>query len=207
MTYLRVVNYHLTPAHLAGVYDREFAALAERYAPVAEDALADYLSTGRWAGRPGVIPVFYNGYRNNFDVARPLLDRHGLVGWFMAVPGFTDAADQPTFAAAHNLALAGDYPDGRHALSWEEMRALDGPHVVASHTRTHSRVSLDDPDMLRSEILGAQQDFIRNLGHPVRGFAWLLGGRYGENLAADACVDAAGYQFLFSNLALQRLRR
>lgn len=206
MSFLRVVNYHLTPRHLAGVYDREFAALAAAYAPVTEDDLAAYLATGCWSkDRPGVLPVFYNGYANNYDVARPLLDRHGLVGWFMAVPGFTDAPDQRAFAAAHNLTLSDEGP--RQALSWEEMAALDGPHVIASHTRSHSRVSLDDPGRLRDEILGAQEDFIRHLGHPVRAFAWLFGGKYGENPAADRWVDQAGYDFLFSNLALQLLPR
>ena len=45
---LKVVNYHLTPAARAEVFDREFAALAARYAPVREDDLAEYLATGRW---------------------------------------------------------------------------------------------------------------------------------------------------------------
>lgn len=206
---LKVVNYHLTPAARAEVFDREFAALAARYAPVREDDLAEYLATGRWPmGRDGVIPVFYNGYRNNFDVARPLLDKHGLTGWFMAVTGFTDCpvAGQRDFAAAHRLAVTGEYPDGRHALSWDEIRALDKGHVVASHTRNHTRVGLDDPVAVDSEIVGAQQDFRRELGHPVRAFAWLFGGKYGENPVADGAVDRAGYEFLFSNFAVQRLR-
>ena len=206
---LRVVNYHLTPALSADLYDREFAALAARYAPVREDDLADYLTTGRWPmGRAGVIPVFYNGYRNNFDVARPLLEKHGLIGWFMAVTGFTDCPDldKTNFAAAHNISvMATEYSDGRHSLSWDELRILDQTHVVASHTRNHSHVSLSDPVRLEAEIVGSQRDFVRELGHPVRAFAWLFGGKYGENPAADAPVDQAGYEFLFSNLAVQRL--
>lgn len=212
MTYptLRVVNYHLTPAANAEIYDREFAALGAAYAPVREDDLAAYVTTGNWPmDRPGVLPVFYNGYRNNFDVARPLLEKHGLVGWFMAVPGYTDCppGEQDNFAAGKTLATVPDeYADGRSALSWDELRTLDGPHVVCSHTRTHTRVGLDDPAALDDEIVGAQTDFIRELGHPVRAFAWLSGGRYGENPAADAAVDRAVYEFLFSNFAVQKLR-
>jgi peptidoglycan/xylan/chitin deacetylase (PgdA/CDA1 family) len=207
---LRVVNYHLTPAFHAATYDREFAALAARYAPVREDDLGEYLSTGRWPmRREGVLPVFYNGYRNNFDVARPLLEKHGLVGWFMVVTGYSSCppADQPAFAAANRLAtVPEEYPDPRSALSWYEIRTLDHGHVVASHTRNHTRVSLDDPAVMEAEIVGAQEDFRDRLGHPVRSFAWLFGGRFGENPAADAMVDRAGYQFLFSNLAVQKLR-
>ncbi|MBC7477485.1 MAG: polysaccharide deacetylase family protein [Pseudorhodobacter sp.] len=200
---LRVVNYHLTPATHAATYDREFAALAARYAPVTEDTLAAYLTTRHWPHpRPGVIPVFYNGYRNNYDVALPLLNKHHLTGWFMAVPGFTDATDQPAFAAAHNLSITDEYTT-RHALSWDELRHLDQTHVVASHTRTHSK---PDAANLSDEIEGAQADFQQKLGHRVRSFAWLLGGRYGEHPAADAAVDRAGYEFLFSNLSVQRLK-
>lgn len=207
---LKVVNYHLTPARNAATYAREFAALAERYAPVREDDLAAYLATGHWPmGREGVLPVFYNGYRNNYDVARPLLEKHGLVGWFMAVTAYSScpARAQAAFAAPRSLTTIPDeYGDGRSALSWDELRSLDGPHVVGSHTRNHSRVGMDDPRVVEGEIVGAQADFTRELGHPVRAFAWLHGGCYGENPIADAAVDRAGYEFLFSNFAVQKLR-
>lgn len=207
---LRVVNYHNTPAHRADQLDRELALLAERYAPVTEDRLEDYISTGRWeGGRRGVIPAFYNGYRNNYDVALPALERHGLIGWFFAVSGYSSCppAEQIAWGAERTLAtIAGEYPDGRYALSWDELREMDARgHVIASHTRSHTRVALDDPAALESEIVGAQEDFATHLGHPVRAFAWLFGGRYGENPMADAAVDRAGYRFLFSNLAVQLL--
>ncbi len=208
---VRVVNYHNTPAFRAGQYDAEFAALAARYDPVDEAGLDAYLTTGRWSGpRPGVIPAFYNGYRNTYDVARPLLEKHGLVGWFFAVSGYSSCpvSAQLTWGAARTLTtVPGEYADGRYALSWDELRRLDGPHVVASHTRSHSKAGLDDPARLDDEIVGAQEDFTRELGHPVRSFAWLMGSAYGENTAADAAVDRAGYDFLFSNLAVQKLPR
>ena len=208
---IRVVNYHNTPLAHGDRYEREFATLAARFAPVTEDQLRDYLVSGHWPGdRPGVIPAFYNGYRNNFDVARPLLEKHGLVGWFFAVTGWSDCPPeaQMGWGAPRRLhVIEGEYPDGRHAASWDELRTLDRDHVVASHTRGHTRVDPDDPAEVVPEILGAQMDFVRELGHPVRSFAWLLGGRYGENLVADAAVDAAGYEFLFSNLSIQRLPR
>lgn len=206
---IRVVNYHLTPARLAEVYDREFAHLATRYAPVSEDDLAAYFATGHWPGKhPGVIPVFYNGYRNGYDVARPALDKHGLIGWFMAVTGFSSCPgpDQIDFAAAHGLATEPDeYADGRIALSWDELRALDLRHVLASHTRHYNRASTLNAGQAEAIVLRAKQDFRRELGHPVRSFAWAHGGAYGETPQADAAVDRAGHDFLFSNLRLQFL--
>jgi len=207
---IHAVNFHNTPAHRAAEYDRQLAALAQRFGPCTEDDLSAFLATGRWErARPGGVIALYNGYRNNFDVMRPLLEKHGLVGWFFVASGYVDCpvAEQLAFGAAHRLAtIPGEYPDGRYALSWDEVRDLDrAGHVIASHTRTHAQVSGDDPVALKAEILGSQEDFVRSLGHPVRAFAWLMGGAYGENPLADALVDRAGYEFLFSNFRVQRL--
>jgi len=207
---VHAVNFHNTPAHRAAEYDRELGTLAERFEAATEDALAGFLATGRWPHRkPGVVIALYNGYRNNFDVVRPLLEKHGLRGWFFVASGYVSCppAEQLAYGAAHTLTtIPGEYADGRHALSWDEVRALDrAGHVIASHTRTHSRVSRDDAEALEAEIVGSQEDFRRELGHPVRAFAWLMGAPYGESSLADALVDRAGYDFLFSNFRIQRL--
>ncbi len=206
------INFHNTPQYRAAAYDRELGQLAQWFAPATEDSLAAFLATGRWPhAKPGVVIALYNGYRNNFDVFRPLLERHGLRGWFFVASGYVDCPvpEQLAFAAAHTLATIPDeYSDGRYALSWDEIRALDrAGHVIASHTRTHSRVSEGEAVALEAEILGSQEDFRRELGRPVRAFAWLMGAPYGENPLADRLVDRAGYEFLFSNFRVQRLPR
>lgn len=206
---VRTINFHNTPRHRAAEYDRQLAELAERFDSVTEDGLLDYMATGRWPGRPAVIVALYNGYRNNWDVMRPLLERHGLVGWFFVVTGYVDcpAPEQLAYGAAHDLAtVAGEYPDGRYALSWDEVRALDrAGHVIASHTRSHARVS--DAERLRDEILGSQEDFVRGLGRPVRTLAWLGGAAYREDPVADALLREAGCEVLVSNLRVQRVPR
>lgn len=206
---LTAINFHNTPKRKADEYDRQFALIAEHFAPTREDDLAHYLSSGSWpSAKPGIVLAFYNGYRNNFDVAYPLLEKHGLVGWFLAASGYVSCppAEQLEFGKTRTLrTMKDEYPDGRYALTWDECRILDTKHVVGSHTRNHTRVSLDNALALDTEIVGAQEDFTRELGHPVRSFAWLFGGAYGENPLADIHVDRAGYEFLFSNYKVQRL--
>lgn len=206
---IRVVNYHNTPAHRAAEYDRELAMLAERFSPVRENDLAAFFDTGRWPARkPGIIVALYNGYRNNFDVFRPLLEKHGLAGWFFAVTGFASCppGEQLAFAARRTLAtMPGEYADGRHALDWNELRQLDRDHVVASHTRHHARIAGDDAAAQAEEIVGPQDDFRRELGHRVRSFAWLLSGTYGHSPLTDDLLGRAGYEFLFADFKVQRL--
>jgi peptidoglycan/xylan/chitin deacetylase (PgdA/CDA1 family) len=206
---LTAINFHNTPQRKADEYDRQFALIAEHFAPTREDDLAHYLSSGSWpTAKPGIVLAFYNGYRNNFDVAYPLLEKHGLVGWFLVASGYVSCppAEQLAFGKTRTLrTMKDEYLDGRYALSWDECRTLDRNHVVGSHTRNHTRVSLDNALALDEEIVGSQADFTSELGHPVRSFAWLFGGAYGENPLADFHVDRAGYEFLFSNYKVQRL--
>ncbi|MET0428087.1 MAG: polysaccharide deacetylase family protein [Microvirga sp.] len=203
---IRAVNFHLTPRTREDQYDREFALYARHFEPVTAEDLDDVMTGGRWRkSKPGLILAFYNGYRNNFEVARPLLEKHGLIGWFFIVTGFVNASDQPAFAARHSITPDDPAPDGRMALSWDEVALLDRSHVVASHTRSHARASLGAAE-LEAEAGGSQRDFVSALGHPVRAFAWNGGAAFGEHPDADRALEAAGFQFVMSNFRIQRLR-
>ncbi len=208
---IRAVNFHNTPRAKATEYDRQIAHYRQFFDPVDENDLDRYITTGRWhKPKPGLIVALYNGYRDNYDVFFPLLQRYGFIGWFFAATAFvsTPVAEQPEFIARRKLAIvANEYADGRYALSWSELKELDrSKHVIASHTRTHAQVLTDDLAALENEILGPQHDFEAHLGHRVRSFASLSGTPIGENSAADRLIRAAGYQFVFSNLKIQRIR-
>jgi hypothetical protein len=56
------------------------------------------------------------------------------------------------------------------------------------------------------EIVGSQRDLQEQLGHPVRSFVSYGGPVYGAHPDTDRLIDSAGYQFVFSNLKIQRLR-
>ena len=207
---IRAVNFHLTPRTRAAEYERQLEHYSRHFAPVNEDDLDEYLSTGRWnKPKPGVIVALYEGYRNHYDVLLPMLERFQLVGWFFVITGFikSPVAEQSAFAAEHDIStVPNEYADGRHALSWSELREIDRNHVVASHARSHTPLSSLDAVALEAEVVGSQQDLQRNLGHPVRTFVSYSGPSYGEFAPADRMVEAAGYQFVVSNFQIQRLR-
>lgn len=208
--YVRSVNYHSTPATHKDQYEQQLELYANHFTGVGESDLATFLTTKEWSkDKPGLIFAFYNGYRNNYDVMKPLLEHYGFTGWFFIPTEFvsTVSSEQRAFAAEHNIRIAPhEYPDERVAIDWTEVRTLDSEHVVASHTKTHTQVSLHDRGELFREIVGAQHDFTRQLGHPVKAFAWLWGGEFGMNPKADNLVLEAGYSFLFSNYKIQRVQ-
>lgn len=207
---VRAINFHNTPARRRPELDRQLAHCARHFASVTEDDLDRYLAGGRWhKDKPGMILAFYEGYRNGYDVIRPLLEKHGLTGWFFVITGFVDApvASQLDYALAHVIEMeTREYEDGRYALSWDEIRKLGGRHVIASHARSHRPIAEMDKDAQREEVLGSLDRFVSELGHPPRSFASWGGPAYGENAAVDRLVDEAGYQFQFSNYRIQRLR-
>ncbi len=206
---IRTVNFHNTPRARHAEYERQLEQYSRSFSAVGEDDLDEYLKTGRWhKPKPGLIVAFYNGYRNNYDVSLPLLERYGFIGWFFVATGFvgTAPAEQQAFAAKHTLTTVKDeYADGRYALSWDELKEIDRKHVVASHTRTHAKLAAEDPKTLEGEILGPQHDFETHLRHRVRSFASLSGAPYGEQKEADTLIEAARYHFVFSNFKIQRL--
>ncbi len=130
------------------------------------------------------------------------------IGWFFIITGFLNApiADQRTFAEHHDIDMeTHEYPDGRYALTWEEVRQLDKRHVIASHARSHTQLSKLDAATVEREVVGSQEDFEKYLGHKVRAFASLTGPPYGQDATTDRLIQAAGYDFVFSNFSIQRL--
>lgn len=211
--YLRVLNVHNTIAD-----DKRLAVhlerLARHFSAVSEADLAAFSETGVWPKpRPGAMVVLFEGFRDHYRVALPLLEAFGLTAWFYIVPGFIDTpvSEQYAFARAHNLRMP-QYqsdPGERLALSWDELREIrERGHVIAAHTMTHSELTSATPEaVMKREIIGCKTRLETMLDIPIGSFAWLRGSEYGLNPRADQILLEAGYQFLVSNFKIQRLPR
>jgi peptidoglycan/xylan/chitin deacetylase (PgdA/CDA1 family) len=206
---VRAINFHNTSSWRNAEFERQLQHCAQHFSTLTEDDLDAYLKTGNWhKDKPGVLLAFYEGYRSNYDVIVPMLDRLGLVGWFFVITGFINAPveQQLSYANRHDIGMdLGEYLDGRYAMSWEELRSIDGRHVIASHALSHQFLEPMDEPTRRLEIIGSQDSFRKELGHPVKTFVSRGGPAFGENPAVDALVLEAGYRFQVSNFRIQRL--
>ena len=207
---IRAVNFHSTPPEKAAQYDKQLGEFSRRFSSVNEAELEEYLTTGKWhKPKPGLIVSVFEGYRNSFEVLNPLIEKHGFIAWYWMITGFLNApvAEQLNYADHHDIdMLTHDYQDGRYALTWEELRQLDKKHVIACHTRSHMLLADMDAATRREEVIGSQEEFKKNLGHPVRSFVSLTGPAYGEDAVTDRLIDEAGFEFVFSNFRIQRIR-
>ncbi len=215
--YIRALNFHATPPRLAARLEDQLSTLAGHFAPVGYEALSGLVTRGEWLHeKPGLVVSFFDGRRDNFEVAAPVLERVGLVGWFFVVSGWMAAPheDQHAFARRHDIDLAEpEAPanatgDNRLAISTEELAELAGRgHVVASHTRTHAAIHPDTPaGELEREVTGSRSDLEPLLdGRQVRAFAWREGSSLGVDARADLALREAGYELLFANHVIQRI--
>lgn len=209
---IRAVNFHATPLYHAAEFRRQIAAYARAFEPVTPANFAAAIA-GDWPyARPGLIPMLFEGFRDNLDVMLPILEEYGFVGWFFVPSIFLGLSphEQRPFAAAHDLdpALQDEYPGERIALTWEEAREIRRRgHVFACHTRTHSAVTADTPlAMLEDEIVVAKAEMEAALGGEVDIFCWLGGTAIGEHPEADRLLRESGFRYLFSNFKIQRLQ-
>ena len=211
-TLIRAINFHNTPQALADEVERRLLETGELFSAVGEEDLDALLSGDRpgHLDKPPVMPVFYEGYRNNYDVALPILERAGLRGWFFIPTAFinTPVSEQYDFARSHYLGLTSeDYPGKRCAMSWDELReVVDRGHIIACHTATHCWIpGLRNEEEARRELGDSRRQLEEELGREVRTLAGLLGTSYGEDRRADAFIREAGYRLVVSNTKIQRI--
>lgn len=206
--YLRVVNYHNTPHADRDKIRGELKALAEHFCAVTLEDLDLFRTTGRWhKSRPGVIPVFYEGYRNNAEVAAPLAEEAGLTAWFFICTAFLDVPveDQYDYANAHNIDLVQENHKGeRLAMTWDDVAELSRRHVVTPHTANHvAAASLHTAPDLEREIVEPKRRMDAVTGQDAACTAFLWGTPYGTDPAVDAALREAGYRYQFGNTMIQ----
>ena len=201
--HIRVVNYHDVPPSRAPAFREQLAFYAEHYRSVDREALEAFLvgrDIGLRAERPGLIISFDDGLRSHAEVAAPLLEEFGFMGWFMVPSGFVDcaAAEQGAFAAAHQIVFSPEYADARVAMTWDQLRALEARHIVGCHSESHRRLeaSLTAEERER-EIVHAKARFEAELGHPMDVFCWVGGEEWSYSASCAAEIRAAGYAFSF----------
>ena len=207
--FVRSVNYHNTLFEDKAKLEKQLTYLAERFRSVGVDGLEHLLAGEPWTyKRPPVLLVFYEGLRNHFDVAAPLLKELGLTGIFCLIPGFTDTPVQEQIAFAKQNYIdvrPHEYIDGRVALSWDEVRELsERSHSFVCHTMTHS-----DPDAPgfnpRYQSVEAVARLEEELKCDVAAFVWRRGLEWGAAPHADALLTEAGIHLLVNNFKVQRL--
>lgn len=164
--------YDVTPELL----DQELTYMEEHgyHAVLMRDVDAHWRSGTPLPEKP-VILSFDDGWKNQYEYAFPVLQKHQMKAVFYI---FTNPID-------HKNA---------HWMSWDDVLTLDNAGMeIGGHSRTHpilTKISHDNAK-LDHEILEPKKIIEERLGHPIISFAYPFGAK---NESVEIAVARAGYQ-------------
>lgn len=169
--------------------DRQLAMLARRgYSGVpARDALA-----GRAPDR-AVILTFDDAYRSVLELAKPILDRHGMRA-SVYVPTDWAGREEPMSWPGVDQWLGGPHERELTCMTWDQLGELEeAGWEVGSHTRSHPRLpEVADDGELAAELEGSRVECEERLGRRCESIAYPYGA-YDERVVQAA--GRAGYRF------------
>jgi glycosyltransferase involved in cell wall biosynthesis len=153
-----------------------------RYRTISVRELGEALRRGEGLPRRSGVITIDDGYRDNYEIARPILCRHGFSATLYPVSG--------------RLAESNDWDGdgatmGRTLLSPEELREMHREGFeVGAHTRTHHSLAELTKDRAAAELEQSRNDLEAALGTPVPSFAY----PYGEfDDEAVSLVEQSGF--------------
>jgi peptidoglycan/xylan/chitin deacetylase (PgdA/CDA1 family) len=167
-------------------FDRQIAFVKRHYQiATLSDLIAGRIERG--SRRAIVIVTFDDGYRDNYENAFPVLQRHGVPAIFFVSTGMIDT----------DRGFRHDLKKLRRALpsmSWDQLREMrEAGHEVGAHTVNHANLAqIDEPEALR-ELTQSRDTVRRELGIKDVPFAYCYGGRKDITPARRELVRALGY--------------
>lgn len=201
--YQRTLHYHNTPEKFRELYERQLSYISSRYHTVTPEMAQKRLLTGEGDGRKELVIGLFDGYRNQYEVLYPILERLGLTGWFLLVTDFLDTSGQEQGQKLDFYSmqyLPGEYADKRYAMSWEEAREIGGHHTLVNHSATHFRLEKDTDAMtLKYEIEKSHKRIVEMTGVCPKCFSWLYGAMMKDNLCAARMLKELDYHFLIGS--------
>lgn len=165
------------------LFEKHLAFLKEHYNVISLRAFVKALLRGQSAPRKSVVITFDDGYRDNFEVAFPLLVKYGLHATMFVPTGFIDGI----------VDLIGC--PGWEPMTWSQIRELDlSPLIeIGAHGHTHSILAaLSDRDAAEEVCLSKERLEVE-LRRKVDLFAYPFGQKQHISQAALETVRNLGF--------------
>lgn len=143
-------------------------------------------------GMGGTLSItFDDGYRDNFEVAAPILRKLDLPAVFFVATGFIGTEYTPPWD--QHLARQPGW------MSWDQVRSLrDQGFEIGAHTDGHIDLATQDADLIRAELARCRSKLQEALGAAPTLFAYPFGGRNNISPASVELVREAGFKCCLS---------
>jgi peptidoglycan/xylan/chitin deacetylase (PgdA/CDA1 family) len=180
-------NLTTSPARFA----EHLETIRRHYPVLGLSAAVAALREGRYLGPNVVAITFDDGYADNHENAAPILERFGLPATFFVTAAIVGTRD----SFEHDRKS----PHRFENLTWDQVRSLAARGFeIGSHGLTHRNLARCSAGEARREIVESRAILERELGLPVRTFAYPFGGQ--DDVTPDVLTEirAAGYQLIAS---------
>jgi peptidoglycan/xylan/chitin deacetylase (PgdA/CDA1 family) len=180
----RILLFHHVPREQMAAFERLLGYVLDVHRIITPEE-ADALLVGRVLpnqhGRVPYLVTFDDGFQSQVNVAREILDQHGVKAIFFVCPGLIDV---PREHHRDNIARfifdgrvdSTDLPDEMGLMSWSDLDTLVASgHTIGSHTALHRRLAQLSEDEQEQEIIGAAVSLEKRLGVKINWFAYPFG--------------------------------
>lgn len=185
--YIRVINYHHSPAEDSKQFVKQIGWFAENFEICGLDKLREFLNgETHFSGKPGLIITFDDGYLDNYQVAHKYLSSNKIPAVYMVSAGLVGRTTTR---------------DGIEAsyISAEDLKKMiEEGASIGCHTFSHHRMCIDDSEeVLRHEIVEAKNELEQMIGIPVTVFCWCGGEEETYTKSASDLIRSSGYEYGF----------
>lgn len=130
--------------------------------------------------------TFDDGYRDNWEVAAPILRDFGLPATFFVTSGFIGS--DAVVPWDDTCVVQPGW------MTWDQVRSLRAQgFAIGAHTDTHIDLGAADPAIVKAELKICREKLRRELGEPVSLFAYPFGGLRNISPLSLDLVRQAGF--------------
>ena len=119
--------------------------------------------------KPGILITFGDGYRSQYEVAAPILEKFALAGLFFVISGACGESKTLIETDAGPLNTA-------YCMDWRQLADLQGRgRTIGCHTHTHRNLGLLPADRYDQKLLQSKKRLEQKLQGPVHSFCFPFG--------------------------------
>lgn len=145
------------------LFERQLAFLRrEGYRP---GTVADLhaLSGGARLDAPRVFLTFDDGFADNHDQALPLMTEYGFTSLTFILPPMVQTGAPLSWPGVEDMVA--EFPETMRSMDWPMVETMAAAgNEFGSHTMSHLRLDLLEPDRLRDELLDSRRAVQERLG-------------------------------------------